>query len=370
MTAPSLDGTMLSGTNIKIISKHEYRKLLSKCLPEESFKTDTLHMVHYLFSFLILLVGIYTILHTEIFIVKLIVSVVMGISLASLTFILHDLMHGSILKSRKLMYLVGLTIGIFNMFPPLFWQRVHNLHHARTGDVDDPDRCYIKEETPKTLVERVTYRFRVSKDSFIPLVSLILISTGFFWYFMGTMSGVYNKDFDRSGRKKYSRIHGLFKGSATLIILMELVLIFSFQAFLFFAVAKNFSNYFFISLLPIGIAHFVAMTYIHTNHFLSPLTGEIDDPLLNSLSLKDFRFSDKVFSNFSYHAEHHIFPAMPSSQYPKVRKLLLQFYPERLQVIPIIEAIKLLFKTPRIYNDFTHLVDLDGKKFNCLLPKP
>jgi fatty acid desaturase len=369
MAAANLDDIILSGTNIKIISKHEYRKLLSKHLPEESFKTDTLHMIHYLFSFLILLVGIYTILHTEILVVKLITSIVVGISLSSLTFILHDLMHGSILKSRRLMYLVGLTIGIFNMFPPLFWQRVHNLHHARTGDLDDPDRCYIKEEAPKTLVQRVTYRFRVSKDSFVPIVSLILFSTGFFWYFMGTMSGVYNKDFDKSGRKKYERINRLFKGKAALVLLMELVLILSFQTILFFAVAKNFYNYFFISLLPIGIAHFVAMTYIHTNHFLSPLTGNVDDPLLNSLSLKDFRFSDKVFSNFSYHVEHHIFPAMPSSQYPKVRKLLLQFYPERLQVIPIIDAIKLLFKTPRIYGDFTHLVDLEGKEYSCLLPK-
>ena len=35
----------------------------------------------------------------------------------------------------------------------------------------------------------------------------------------------------------------------------------------------------------------------------------------------------------------------------------------------MIDAMKMLFKTPRIYGDYTHLVNVDGtKKINCLLP--
>ena len=111
------------------------------------------------------------------------------------------------------------------------------------------------------------------------------------------------------------------------------------------------------------------MAYIHTNHFLSPLTGEIDDPLVNSLSLKNSWLVDKIFSNFSHHVEHHLFPAMGSYHYPKVRKLLLKLYPERYKLIPMVDAIKMLLQTPRIYGDYTHLVSLDGtKKTDCLMP--
>ena len=111
------------------------------------------------------------------------------------------------------------------------------------------------------------------------------------------------------------------------------------------------------------------MSYIHTNHFLSPLTGEIDDPLVNSLSLQNSWLTDKVFLNFSHHVEHHLFPAMSSRHYPEVRKLLKKLYPNRFQLIPMIDAIKLLFHTPRIYGGYTYLVTSDGlKKSKCLMP--
>jgi len=173
--------------------------------------------------------------------------------------------------------------------------------------------------------------------------------------------------------KKNSKLQGinkLFKAKELFIILGELLLIFSFQGLLFTVVAQhNFSNYFLISLFPVLITHFITMLYIHTNHFLSPLTNDIDDPLVNSLSLKNSWLVDKAFSNFSHHVEHHLFPAMSSSHYPKVRKLLLDLYPNRFQLIPMTSAIKLLCTTPRIYGDNTYLVNYDGKeKFECLKP--
>jgi fatty acid desaturase len=112
------------------------------------------------------------------------------------------------------------------------------------------------------------------------------------------------------------------------------------------------------------------MSYIHTNHFLSPLTGELDDPLINSLSLKNPKLVDMIFSNFSHHVEHHLFPSMSTVHYPKVRKLLLKLYPERFQLLPMMDAIKLLFKTPRIYEKYVYLVTTDGKqRLSCLMPK-
>ena len=357
---------------LNLISKNEYRLVLSKLLTKECFVPDIKHVFHYLFLMAIYLVGIFSIVNVSFLPLKIIISVVMGISLAGLTFFLHDLFHGSIIKSKPIAYVVGLSIGLFNLFAPLFWQRVHNFHHARTGNIDDPDRSYIATETPVTLLGKFGYRTRVSDEAFHPIISLLLMSTGFFWYFSNTMFyGLVAKKFSVKEDKKYQRVQELFKNPKhRLIVVGELILIVSFQLFLFeFVANNNFLNYFLLSLLPVGISHCIAMAYIHTNHFLSPLTGEIDDPLVNSLSLKNSWFIDKIFSNFSHHVEHHLFPAMGSFHYPKVRKLLLKLYPDRYKLIPMIDAIKMLCTTPRIYGDYTHLVNSKGtKKVDCLLP--
>ena len=366
----NLDRTSIN--ELKLISKNQYREILAKQLPAECFKLDTKHVFHYLGSMSVYLLGICAILYLQNFPLKLFISICMGISLASLTFFLHDLFHGSIVKSKPISYLLGLSIGLFNLFAPLFWQRVHNLHHARTGNVDDPDRSYVLAESPKSLVEKIAYKTRMSEEAYHPMISLLLISTGFFWYFFSTMFfGLIGKKISIKEDMKYQRVQELFKnGNGKFVVLFELIIIFAFQAFLFLKIANgNFLTYSLISILPVAIAHAIAMSYIHTNHFLSPLTGDIDDPLVNSLSLKNSPIVDKIFSNFSHHVEHHLFPAMSSSQYPKVRKLLLELYPERFKLIPMIDAIKMLFNTPRIYGDFTHLITSDGsKKVKCLLP--
>lgn len=357
---------------IELIPKNEYRSILRKQLPSECFKPDIKHTFHYLACMAVYLLGIYSILNLQFLPLKILISIVMGVALGALTFVLHDLFHGSIIKSKLMTYLVGLSIGLFNLFAPLFWQRVHNLHHARTGDLDDPDRSYVLSEKPKNMFEVFSYKMRISDESYHPVLSLIFISTGFFWYFLNTMFyGLIGKAASIEGDKKYKRIQELFKKNTDrLFVMFELLVIFTFQVFLFTFIAKgSFLTYFLISVLPVGISHFIAMLYIHTNHFLSPLTGETDDPLINSLSIKNSWLTDKIFSNFSHHVEHHLFPAMGSVHYPKVRKLLLDLYPNRFQLIPMLDTVKLLFKTPRIYEDYTYLVTSNGKnKVQCLLP--
>lgn len=359
--------------DIQLISKSEYRAKLREHLPLKCFEPDFGHVFHYMFFMIVYCAGIYGLACFDFALpVKILISIIMGVSLGALTFFLHDLLHSSIIKSKPVMYLFGLSVGLFNLFAPSFWQKVHNLHHARTGNIDDPDRSYLKDEGPSNPVEKVVYKTRISNESYNPVLSLIFMSTGFFWYFLNTMFyGLVGRKASIKEDKKYQRIQELFKSNKSrLFVLSELIIIFSFQAVLFVLAAdKNLFNFFLISALPIAISHFIAMSYIHTNHFVSPFTGEIDDPLVNSLSIKDSWIVDKIFSNFSHHVEHHIFPAMGSRHYPKVRKLLLKFYPERFQLLTMLDAMKLLFNTPRIYNDYTSLITTDGKKIDCLLPK-
>jgi len=355
--------SMTSADSPKLIPRREYCFELRKHLPEEYFKADPKHVLLYLTCMTLYLIGIYSIVSLNVLPLKFLISIVCGITLASLTFFLHDLMHGSMFKSRTIEYLFGILVGIFNFFPPLFWQRVHSFHHARTGDLDDPDRGYILREAPKSPAQKFAYKTRLSQDAFHPFLSLLFMSTGFFWYFLNTITyglGIKKRSIAKG---KYGNVHILFNNKSKLFVIMELAIILAFQSFLFSYVAKGvILDYFLISLIPAGIAHFTTMLYIHTNHFLSPLTGKIDDPLINSLSLKNPPFIDKIFSNFSHHVEHHLFPSMSSTHYPKVRELLLKLYPDRFQLIPMKEAVRLLAKTSRIYQDFTHLVAMDGKK--------
>lgn len=361
-----------SNKELKLISKNEYRSILRKYISSKDFNPDAKELLRYFVLITLYLFGVYSILNLQLLPVKIVVSIFMGILLTSLSFFMHDLMHGGIIKSKKVTYLISLSIGLLNLFAPLFWQRTHNFHHARAGNTDDPDRMYIWTEKPKNVFEKFIYRLRISKNSYNTFFSLISLSFGFFWYFSTMYYSLLQKKSNFKKNNQFQGINKLFKAKELFIILGELLLIFSFQGFLFTVVAQyNFLNYFLISLLPVLIAHFIGMLYIHTNHFLSPLTLKIDDPLINSLSLKNSWLVDKVFSNFSHHVEHHLFPAMSSSHYPKVRKLLLDLYPNRFQLIPMTSAVKLLCTTPRIYGDNAYLVNYYGKeKFECLLPKP
>ncbi len=361
-----------SNEELKLISKNEYRSVLRKYISSEDFIPDTKELIRYFLFMSAYLFGIYSLISLPIFLpIKIFISILMGISLAALTFFLHDLMHGAVMKSKRITYLIGLSIGVLNFFAPLFWQRTHSFHHARAGNLDDPDRIYIWNEKPKNVFEKFIYKLRVSSDSYNTFFSLLGMSLGFFWYFSTMFYASLQRKTIFNKTSQYQGMNKLFKTKELFIVFGEFFLIFLFQGFLFTIVAKyNFLNYFLISLLPVLITHFTTMLYIHTNHFLSPLTNDIDDPLINSLSLKNSWFVDKVFSNFSHHVEHHLFPAMSSAHYPKVRKLLLDLYPNRFQLMPMIDAIKMLCMTPRIYGDNTHLVTCDNnKQFSCLLPK-
>jgi fatty acid desaturase len=113
--------------------------------------------------------------------------------------------------------------------------------------------------------------------------------------------------------------------------------------------------------LPIWIGYSGAMFYIYTNHLLCQMTS-INDPLLNSVSLRMPKIFDLLHLNFSYHTEHHIFPGINSDYYPMVRELLQTHYPDRFNLLDVGMAWKLLLNSPRHYKDENTLTDWSGEK--------
>jgi len=126
----------------------------------------------------------------------------------------------------------------------------------------------------------------------------------------------------------------------------------------------------FVYVLPLIVANMVVMTFIVTNHNLSPLS-KINDPLVNSLSVTLPRVLEWLTLDFGFHVEHHLFPTMSHRQGRVVREVLRAQFPERYQSLPLTDAIRRLHHTARVYLDDTTLIDPQtGQTFSTLLPGP
>jgi fatty acid desaturase len=104
------------------------------------------------------------------------------------------------------------------------------------------------------------------------------------------------------------------------------------------------------------IANLGVMAYIVTNHMLRPLSAERDS-LTTSMSVTAPPILDWLHFHFSHHVEHHLFPAMGSDGYPRVRACLRRYAGERYFAPGFGAALVAIFRTPRLYADPTTLAD-------------
>jgi fatty acid desaturase len=126
----------------------------------------------------------------------------------------------------------------------------------------------------------------------------------------------------------------------------------------------------FVFVLPLLVANAIVMSFILTNHSLSPRV-EINDPLVSGLSVTAPRWIEWVTLRFGYHVEHHLFPAMSSRHARTVRELLCERWPERYKSMPLRKALRELHRTARIYKDAVTLIDpRTGDEFPTLMPGP
>jgi fatty acid desaturase len=103
------------------------------------------------------------------------------------------------------------------------------------------------------------------------------------------------------------------------------------------------------------------MFYVYTNHMLCRMTT-INDPLINSVSVRVPKLFNLLHLNFSYHTEHHIFPGINSDYYPAVQELLKAQYCDRFNLLDAGEAWRLLLQTPRHYKNENTFTDWSGTK--------
>jgi fatty acid desaturase len=343
-----------------------YAKKLRPLLPSDAFEPDPSKLAILLINLGILLLGWGIAEDLDRWPVYLLwlylpLAAIMGNSIIVLLFSSHDLMHGSVQKKSRLTYPIAFLGLSMLLMPPTQWKSLHNLvHHNNTNSLADPDRNYLYQQ-PDTWGKWI-------QNLFVPSVEVNPL-----WLIVG-MAGSWAVHNFRNlssvllfNDKSVDYVPAAFTVSPKdrLKIALECLGILGIHLSILFYLEFNAIKVALAYILPIAIGHAGAMFYIYTNHMGCRMTS-INDPLINSASLRVPKIFDLLHFNFSHHTEHHIFPSINSNYYPMVQELLQIHYPDRLNLIDAGQAWRLLMQTPRHYQDQVTFTDSSGTMaVNC-----
>jgi fatty acid desaturase len=261
-------------------------------------------------------------------------------------------LHGAVVRSPRLRLAIGWLCFLPFTLSPRLWIAWHNrVHHGNTMKHGvDPDAFPTLEEFRGSALLRVTDALSMARGRWAGFLTLLIGFTVQSQHVMWRLSR--RQDYLSARERKLAVVEQLL-GMAV-------------WAAVAWAVGAH--GFVLAFVVPLGIGNAVVMGYIMTNHSLSPQT-EVNDPLLNSLTVTAPRALEVLHLHFGLHVEHHLFPAMSSAFAPRVREAILARWPERYQSMPLWRALGLLWSTPRIYKDATTLIEpYRGRQYSTLLP--
>lgn len=324
----------------------QYNREVSKELLKETFKREPLRLKYGLLFSSIIGMIIYLNLTMDLaWFVKLVLSIFMGICLGGNTFLCHELLHGAIVKNRKLQTVLSFVGLAPFLISPTYWRFWHNtLHHGNTQLLyKDPDAF------PTMTVWK---RSKFMQFVFPLCPGSRYLRSYFYFFYWFSFQAVLNQVYMRFRNKMWSKMnHKQVTFEFALVCLLAIG----------YMGAIGVEHWLWLLFIPFFVLNYTVMSYISTNHNISPYT-KINDPLLNSLSVTNHPVMEFFNLNFGYHTEHHLFPSMPASQSKKVSEKLKQMYPDRYKIMPKWRAMKLLYSTPRIYKNRDLLIHPETKK--------
>ena len=284
--------------------------------------------------------------------VALACALVAGHSWACLGFLAHEVLHHAVVRNRTVERLVGYCgLSIFCLSPTL-WNAWHNQqHHGNTGSPDaDPDHFGTLETWQESAADRAVVDIAPGSRR---------KRSALFLFFTFSVHSAIVLLLHSQRDNYYARI-------SRRTVYLETAAMFGFWLALFLVVGAW--NFLFIALVPALIANGVSMSYIATNHFLNPLTA-INDPLVNSLSVRGPRLVEWLHLQFGYHVEHHIFPTVSARHGRVVRDVLVRLYGDRYLSLPHPRALRLLYTRPKVHHDHDTLIDPRTQRvFRALAP--
>lgn len=344
-----------------LIHQSVYAKKLRPLLPSDAFEPDPSKLTILLINLGILLLGWGIADYLDRWPVYLLwlylpFAAIMGNSIIVLLFSSHDLMHGSVQKKSRLTYPIAFLGLSMLLMPPTQWKSLHNLvHHNTTNSLADPDRNYLYRQ-PDTWGKWIQNLFVPSVEVNPLWLTVGMAGSWLVHNFRNVSSVLLFND------KSVDYVPAAFtvspKDRST--IALECLGILGIHLSVLFYLDFNPIKVTLAYILPIALGHAGAMFYIYTNHMGCRMTS-INDPLINSASLRVPKIFDLLHLNFSYHTEHHIFPSLNSNYYPMVQELLQIHYPDQMNLIDAGEAWRLLRQTPRHYLDEVTFTDSLGE---------
>jgi fatty acid desaturase len=283
-----------------------------------------------------------------------VVALVIGCSMAGVTFVAHEALHGGVVRGRVLIRLIGWLGFLPFCISPQLWMAWHNrVHHNHCGHVGiDPDMYPTLEEY------RTHRRSRVMAD--------------YFGLGRRRLRGIASLLFGLTGQSVQIMINarrtGILPRHLHRRAIVEAMMAVAVWATV--AAVVGGTAFVFIYVLPLIVANSIVMMFILTNHNLSPLST-VNDPLVNSLSVTLPRVVEWLTLDFGFHVEHHLFPMMSNRRGRVVREVLRARFPERYQSMPLAAALRRLHNTARVYLDHTTLTDPNtGRTWPTLMPGP
>lgn len=317
-----------------------YQEELKKHLPESVFERTPWRALYFV-SFLGINITLITAVVTldPAWYLKLLAGFVIGQLNASLAFFAHESLHGSIFKNRFLQDLTA-SIGLAPfLVSATYWRFWHNnLHHRNTQFIHkDPDVFPTLFVYKKSKFLR--FVFNLSPGSNSPL-------SYFYFFYWFTVQSVLIQSYLRFKLEMWANMN--HKRVTMEFIPMCL-------AAVIYVYWVGSANFLWLVLIPFLVQNYTILSYISTNHNLSPLT-KINDPLENSLTVTSNRFWDFIHLNFGYHVEHHLFPGVSYKHAKTIHKLLIELYPTKYKHMPKSKALRYLYQTPRIYKNSTELI--------------
>ena len=271
---------------------------------------------------------------------KLVLGLALGFCTGSMAFLGHEILHGSVVKSSRWQMFLGFFATMPFLIAPTYWKFTHNrLHHGKAQRLGlDPDAFPNLRLFRQSSYLKAIFPFTPGsghKRSYLYF---------FFWFALHNFMAQVRFRFEN---KIYE---GLNQRRATIELIGQSAIV----AGLMLYVGP--SNWLWAMLIPFMVQNYLLMSYISTNHNLSPLTSE-NDPLANSLSVTNHPLLEYLNLDFGYHVEHHIFPTLSGKHIKQVHRLLVEKFPDTYKIMPKWQAIKALYKTARIYKNSRELIN-------------
>jgi len=331
----------------------QYNREVSKEMPKETFKREPMRLFYGVMFSGLIGICIWAIMALGLpWYLKAPLAILMGMCSAGNTFLIHEVVHGCIVKNKKLQNL----LGFFGLAPfligPTYWRFWHNyLHHGNTQ---------LLYKDPDAFPTRMVWK----KSKFMRFVFPLSPGSGylrsyFYFFYWFSFQAVLNQAYMRFGNKMWAKMNHK-KVSGEFILALAYV-----GAYITFIGS---SDLLWLVFVPFFAQNYTVMSYISTNHNVSPLT-KVNDPLVNSLTVTNNPILEFFSLNFGYHTEHHLFPSMPASQAKKVSAKLKEMYPDQYQTMSKGRAMKMLYSTPRIYKNRDVLVHPETGKEHATLGK-